>query len=235
MKNFKTFMMTAILYNIINIAIADSWTITQTFSITGGDLELTQTRANGATQTVNLINLDNGSVTQATQTVNMNSRNLEMTQENGTQNSHQAINRISANSIIEATQSVLNVRTTQMTQKSSTGNTQALNDVEARTLNKLTQTITGRTIEFNQNSTINNIQAGNLIQADRLSHHNITQNFTVDTLTQNSRNGGRDNIQAANAAIGMNATQVRQNANVGTWHPSGGSGVTQTLNYTQIR
>jgi hypothetical protein len=233
MKNFKTLMMTAILYNIINIARADSWTITQTFSITGGDLQLTQTNTNDATQTVNLINLD--TVTQATQTVNMNSRNLEMIQENGTQNSHQAINRISADTITEATQSVLDVRTTQMTQKSSTGNTQALNDVEARTVNKLTQTVTGRTIEFEQNSTRNNIQAGNLIQADSLSHHpgNITQNFTADTLTQNSRNSGGDNIQAANAAIGRDAIRVRQNANVRISRPSGGSGVTQALNYTR--
>lgn len=226
---------------ISNNAKADSWTVTQTTTINMNQLSVTQNATNDSTQAVNHINLNmaNGEI-RAEQNFNAGGQNIVFQQNNSTQNSKQAINRISANRVISATQTVSDIATVNFTQNGGSNNTQALNETKADQIEQLSQTISGNTINFNQNDGTGNIQAGNLIQTDSFTANGINQSLNVDTINftvnGNQQQNLTDNIQAANAIITSSgdSDNVTQSATAVTVTPSS-SNSPQALNYFKVQ
>jgi hypothetical protein len=227
---------------ISNNAKADSWTVIQTTTINLNQLSVTQNATNDSTQAVNHINLNmaNGEI-RAEQNFNGGGQNIVFQQNNSTQSSKQAINRISANRVISATQTVSGIGTVNFTQNGGNNNTQALNETKADQIEQLSQTITGNTINFNQdNVSTGNIQAGNLIQTDSFTAGGINQSLNVDTINftvnGNSVQNRNTNIQAANVMITSsgNSNDVTQTTIANTVTPSS-SNNPQALNYFKVQ
>lgn len=232
-------------------ALADSWTVTQDFTL-GADTTVKQTSgASGsatqsAVQAINSINLSpSGSTVKATsaQTATLATYNITLTQDSGTTGSSQAINRMVAETVGEstgaATQTVTGSGTIKLDQTGAgNSNIQAVNHVIATTVNKLTQSIdaSSATLSFIQNgSDSNNIQAGNLIEADSLSNTSgdILQEINLN-IALFSQTGGISNLQAGNALItGATGGAVKQTftANEITMLQSGVNGSVQAVNY----
>jgi hypothetical protein len=176
-----------------NNAKADSWTVTQTTTITMNQLSLSQNATNTSTQAVNHINLNmtNGEI-QGTQTFNGGGKNATFIQ-NNTQNSKQAINRISANHVSSATQTVSGIATLNFELSGSTGNIQAGNLIETNsfTANAISQSLSVDTINFKVDGgeaqdLTDNIQAANVIITSSGSNNDVTQTTTATTVTPSS-------------------------------------------------
>jgi hypothetical protein len=174
-----------------NNAKADSWTVIQTTAITMNQLSLSQNATNASTQAVNHINLNmaNGEI-RGTQTFNGGGKNATFIQ-NNTQNSKQAINRISANHVSSATQTVSGIATLNFKLSSSTGNNiQAGNLIETDsfTANGISQSLSVNTINFKVDGgeaqdLTNNIQAANVIITSSGNSSGVTQTVTATTVT----------------------------------------------------
>lgn len=197
---------------------ADSWSITQDFTNGNGSPSLEQTGGTSANsvQTINHINLDTNSGTLATGSSQIakigDANNLELIQTSGTENSTQAVNRISAHDIEGASQSLtFGNGAIVLTLKQNgaaaigNGNTQAVNEAIATgVIDELSQTVSASNVDLNllQKGAEENTQALNLIRADTLSTgaDDVTQVVVLDEvyLSQANTTGS---LQSVNALI----------------------------------
>lgn len=205
---------------------AGSWDISQETSV-NDSLSLSQSNtSNKSTQGIHQININSGTVNTATQRMNMNGHNVNLSQNNGTTNSRQFINEISSSKIQQARQSLSSYRHINMAQHNGSNNVQAINSIVssgsgALQAGNLQQNISnGNTISFSQTGGSNNIQAINIVQAGSTTGANISQNANGNSVSY-SQSGGQNNLQTINATILSNGN-------------AGSQTVTQSATFTSI-
>jgi hypothetical protein len=195
--------------------LADSWTIVQEATLSNATTLTQTTTTDGGIQAINNINLNmsDGTVKDdSSQTVTTSTNNLTLTQDDGTKNSRQAINRVSAYQIGDGTgtafsQEIVTTGTIKLGQNGvGNDNFQAGNYAVAKEITGLTQKFTGAsTLTLEQGVTASigtgNVQAGNLIDGSNATLTGIvTQDINVSAIDMD-QNGTGANVQAGNALI----------------------------------
>ncbi|QTR50529.1 hypothetical protein [Candidatus Thiothrix anitrata] len=203
-------------------AIAESWDVTQTTTVTDTATGITQNGVSAnSIQAVNAINLNGttGEIGTASQTFETPAdHNITLIQQSSTTASDQAINRAYAHTITDLTQEVTlsGTPTIHLKQQATAqgNNTQAINQAlitndATAVISKLEQNVSFDATTFKMDQTSpaeENIQAGNLIQAGTVSATagDITQNITVDMARVVQENTSKS-IQAPNALVTLDS------------------------------
>ncbi|MEN8219647.1 MAG: hypothetical protein ABFS56_25505 [Pseudomonadota bacterium] len=226
-------------------AMADSWTVIQGFTSTGGTT-MTQTDATAnAAQTLSSISLDAGTVTNGTQTVTEGG-DLTLTQGGtATADAIQAANNISAATVTDATQTATVTGATALTQEGATATSvQAINRINATTIVKARQTATLNATSGNAMTQSvegdSNVQALNQVSG-ATDVDDLIQTAESVTATMNQTASGSSNTQAFNNLSAANVgatTTVEQtvSADDGITLNQNGSGAnnTQALNNASV-
>jgi len=238
-----------------SVVLADSWQIMQEVDVSnvGADTTLRQTNSsdNNSVQTLNNINLNTSYSTINTgsnQTVKLGGNTLTLTQDAGTSKSKQAVNRAVAKTVTDLTQvleaSAGDIRLNQ-TGSAGNDNTQAINEVNADSINRLRQKIVAPngSLVSNQNNVEKNIQASNLITVGRsLSANGVEQKILIKEATFNQQSSSQT-FQAGNALLmgdgsGVTGGGITQNFTVNggalNLNQNQASGAYQSVNYSGV-
>lgn len=212
-------------------AMADAWTLTQevTASTDSATVSLLQsevagsdgnddTATSGSQQSMNTINLSEATLDGSSQTVNLGSNAVSLTQDSATTNSGQFLNNATAATITDLTQTATAVGNIGLNQNGGvgSGNTQAVNQATAATaITSLKQSFgsaTNTTFAAKQEGADKNTQAGNLVNVGgsvtaattdgdgNITAHAITQTATVKS-AEFSQKSISNSFQAGNAVI----------------------------------
>ena len=230
-----------------NMALADSWTITQT-TTPGNNVTMVQ---NGNTSnSVQATNATNSTTLKALagskQTLNMSGSSLTLNQKGSTTNSTQAANYLNADELGDSsgtvTQELLGTTAVTLNQKDVSGslgasNLQAINAATAVTITDLTQTASGTNIKLDQNTANANTQAVNSATATG-TMVKTTQSATASTGFELDQAGAGNNVQAINkiaaSASGLGAVSqtVTGGSAITTLNQEGLGSSTQAMNMT---
>lgn len=200
------------------LALAADWSITQTSNVSAPTTQLTQDGVSNSQQGINgvVLDADNDSLSNSTQTANLAGADLELEQIGDDSNNNvQAVNLASAQSIEGLSQQVIGFNEIQISSDSVSGsdNTQALNYASAATnISNLTQAVTGVTVIAN-NGVVGSVQALNYAEAATYSG-TLEQSVSLDVLDVTSLNGGEVRVNSVQGNLNGLTSPLIQNVNI---------------------
>jgi len=216
--NFRAVLVAALIFQ--QVAFSADWSVTQTTSSSATSADLLQTNASVSRQAINgiVLDLDNDSVADSTQSFTSTDGDLSLVQTGPETNSSvQAVNLVSAQSLDNVTQLVSGFNTLEITHTSLSGggNTQALNYASSvDNTSNLSQIVSGTSALLSSDAA-GNIQALNFTQAASYNG-SLEQSVTLDTFEVTNLGGGQTYVNSIQGDISGVTGAVIQNTNIGT-------------------